>query len=62
MKIYLVVFSDGCTFSGLWVEAWTDQTTAELRAMELNEKNGYNETSMSGYAVDEVELDTPNVD
>lgn len=62
MKIYLVVIGDGCTYSGIWVEAWTDQTQAELRAMELNEKHGYNETSMGGYSVDTVELDVQSED
>ena len=36
MKIWAVTYSDGFEFSGVIVEAYDDETAADLRCMELN--------------------------
>lgn len=59
MKIWIVTYGDGFEFSGLFIDAWTDQTKAELRCLELNEK--YTGT-YGGYDVMEVDLDTSSDD
>jgi hypothetical protein len=55
-KIWAVTYSDGYEFSGVIVEAYDDETAADLRALELNEKlKGY-----GGYSVEEYELNKRN--
>jgi len=55
MKIWVITYGDGYTFSGQFIEAYDDQIVAELRAMELQEK----ETSTyGGFSVEEYEINT----
>lgn len=60
MKIWIITYSDGFEFSGVFIEAWTDRDQAELRAIELQDKLGPN--TYAGYSVEEVELDVPHED
>jgi hypothetical protein len=53
MKIWAVTYSDGYEFSGVIVEAYDDETAADLRALELNEKQ---KNQYGGYSVEEFEL------
>lgn len=57
MKIWVVTYSDGYEFSGVIVEAYDDETVADLRAQELNEKES---SKYGGYSVEEFELNKRN--
>lgn len=56
MKIWIVTFGDGYEFSGQYIEAYTDETVAELRCLELNEAYEKHNNA-GGYSVEESELD-----
>ena len=60
MKIWIITYSDGITYSGVFVEAWSDATTANSRATELQALIGPD--NWAGYDVREVELDTERKD
>lgn len=55
MKIWIITYGDGYEFSGVFIEAYDDQTTAELRALELQEKEA---STYGGYSVEEYEINT----
>jgi hypothetical protein len=57
MKIWAITYGDGYEFSGQIVEAYDDETTAELRAIELQEAyEAKGRSRYGGYSVEEFEL------
>jgi hypothetical protein len=56
MKIWAITYGDGFEFSGVIVEAYDDETVADLRCMELNKKWTERGSQYGGYDVQEYEL------
>jgi hypothetical protein len=57
MKIWVVTYSDGCETGDCFVEAYDDETTADLRVLELNE---HIKSTCGGYSVQEATLNERN--
>lgn len=55
MKIWIITYGDGYEFSGVFIEAYDDQTMAELRMLELEERLT---SGVGGYSLEEYEINT----
>jgi hypothetical protein len=55
LKIWIITYGDGFEFSGQFIEAYDDQTVAELRMLELEEQQ---KSSYGGYSLEEYEINT----
>lgn len=53
MKVWCVTYGDGYEFSGVVYEVYDDETLADLRCLELNEKL---KSQYAGYSVQEFEI------
>lgn len=53
MKVWCVTYGDGFEFSDVVCEVYDDETKAELRCLDLNEKRP---SKYGGYDVRELEL------
>lgn len=55
MKIWVITYGDGFEFSGVFIEAYDDQTVAELRILELEELHP---SQYGGYSLEEYEINS----